>query len=64
MLRRLTVRAAPITTRAAEYAPVAGTCCNVCRTCTTTNVVGLAIGGVTVAALGVARFARRLVGTP
>ena len=52
---------APITDRAAEYAPMAPACCNVCRTCTTTNVVGLLLGGATVAAVGVARFATRIV---
>jgi hypothetical protein len=41
MVGRLTVRMAPITNRAAEYAPMAPACCNVCRTCTTTNVLGL-----------------------
>ena len=61
MLRRLSVRMAPITNRAAEYAPMAPACCNVCRTCTTTNVVGLALGGVTVAAVGVARFAKQIL---
>jgi hypothetical protein len=62
MLRRLSVRVAPLTSRAAEYAPLAPACCNVCRTCTTTNVVGLVLGGATVAALGVGRFAKRIVG--
>ena len=57
MLRRLSVRMAPVTSRAADYAPVAPACCNVCRTCTTTNLVGLAVGGV--AAIGVAL--RRLI---
>jgi hypothetical protein len=61
VIRGLSVRMAPVTTRAAEYAPMAPTCCNVCRTCTTTNVVGLVLGGATVAALGVARFAKRVV---
>jgi hypothetical protein len=51
---------APITNRAAEYAPMAPACCNVCRTCTTTNVVGLVLGGATVAAVGVTRFAKRI----
>jgi hypothetical protein len=62
MLRRLSVRVAPLTSRAAEYAPLAPACCNVCRTCTTTNVVGVVLGGASVAALGVGRFARRIVG--
>lgn len=59
MLERLSVRLAPITNRAAEYGPAVPVCCNVCRTCTTTNVVGLAIGGLTAAGLGVSRFVRR-----
>jgi hypothetical protein len=59
VIRRLSVRLAPVTTRAAEYAPMAPTCCNVCRTCTTTNVVGLVVGGATVAALAVGRIAKR-----
>jgi hypothetical protein len=61
MLRRLSVRMAPMTNRAAEYAPMAPACCNVCRTCTTTNVVGLVVGGATVAAVSLARFAKRIV---
>jgi hypothetical protein len=60
MLRTLSVKAAPITTRAAEYGPAVPVCCNVCRTCTTTNLVGLALAGLTAAGVGVARFARRL----
>lgn len=63
MLERVAVRLAPITNRTAEYGPAVPACCNVCRTCTTTNLVGLAIGGLTVAGLGVRRFARRLIHT-
>jgi hypothetical protein len=48
---------APVTNRAADYAHVAPACCNVCRTCTTTNLVGLFLGGA--AAVGIAL--RRLV---
>jgi len=61
MIRGLSIRMAPITNRAADYAPVTPGCCNVCRTCTMNNLVGLALGGLTVAALGVSRFARRIV---
>jgi hypothetical protein len=57
MLQRLSVRMAPVTNRAADYAHVAPACCNVCRTCTTTNLVGLFLGGA--AAVGVAL--RRLI---
>jgi hypothetical protein len=59
MLERLSVRMAPLTTRASDLAPVAPACCNVCRTCTTTNVVGLALGGLSALALAVtSRFPR------
>jgi hypothetical protein len=61
MLQRVSVRMAPVTNRAAEYGPAVPACCNVCRTCTTTNVVGLALGGLTVAGVGIARFARRFL---
>jgi hypothetical protein len=61
MLQRLSVRMAPVTNRAAEYGPAVPACCNVCRTCTTTNVVGLALGGLTVAGVGITRFARRFL---
>jgi hypothetical protein len=61
-VQRLSVRIAPITNRAAEYGPAVPACCNVCRTCTTTNLVGLAIGAVTVAGVAVTGFARRITG--
>lgn len=46
--------------RYGENAPMAAVCCNVCRTCTTTNVVALASGGVLAAGYAVARFAKRI----
>jgi hypothetical protein len=61
-LQRLSVRIAPITNRAAEYGPAVPACCNVCRTCTTTNIVGLALGALTVAGVSVSGFARRIAG--
>jgi hypothetical protein len=51
----------PITIRASEYGPAVPVCCNVCRTCTTTNVVGLILGGGAAVAYGIVRFARRFV---
>lgn len=51
---------APITNRAADYAPIAPACCNACRTCTTTNVVGLILGGAAALGVGVGRLARRI----
>lgn len=44
-----------------ENAPSAAVCCNACRTCLTTNVIGLATAGVVAAGYGVARAARRFV---
>jgi hypothetical protein len=61
MLERVAVRIAPVTNRAADYAPVAPACCNVCRTCTTTNIIGLVVGGLTVIGVSVGRFAKQLV---
>jgi hypothetical protein len=44
-----------------ENAPMAAVCCNACRTCVTTNLIGLATAGVIAGWYGAARFARRLV---
>jgi hypothetical protein len=50
---------APVTSRAADFAPVAPACCNVCRTCTATNVVGLVLGGFAALAMAARRLFRR-----
>jgi len=57
VLTKLTVKAAPLTNRAVEYGPMVPTCCNACRTCTTTNIVGLS----TAAFLSTLAVVRRLV---
>jgi hypothetical protein len=64
VLTRLSVKAAPITNRISEYGPAVPACCNICRTCTTTNLVGLAIGGMTAAGVGIVSFARRFSAKP
>jgi hypothetical protein len=56
VLERVTARTLPVVNRAADLAPVAPACCNVCRTCTTTNILGLAMGAVTAMGYGIARF--------
>ena len=43
-----------------EHAPMAAVCCNACRTCMTTNVIGVAVAGLGAAGLGVVTFAKRL----
>jgi hypothetical protein len=42
-----------------EHAPIATGCCNACRTCVTTNVVGLLSGGAVALALGIRRLTAR-----
>jgi hypothetical protein len=45
-----------------EHAPMATVCCNACRTCVQTNLIGLALGAVTAAGVAAGRVARRFVG--
>ena len=42
-----------------EHAPMAAVCCNACRTCVTTNVLGVVFGSFAFLGLGAARLARR-----
>ena len=53
------MRTLPVVNRAADYAPVAPACCNACRTCTTTNVLGLVTGGLIALLETVRRLGRR-----
>ncbi len=54
-----TLRITQATARVAEHAPLATTCCNACRTCVQTNLVGVALGGVAALAVAVkSRLAR------
>jgi hypothetical protein len=38
---------------------MATVCCNACRTCVTTNIVGILTGALAAMGVGVTRFARR-----
>jgi hypothetical protein len=60
MLERSQVRALPLLNRAVDVTPALQACCGACRTCMTTNVMTLALAGITGGALSVARLARRL----
>ena len=52
MFERTTARALPLVNRASEHAPMATACCNACRACVTTNVLGLlSTGAVALLAL-------------
>jgi len=46
-----------------ENAPLATACCNACRTCVTTNIVGIVTAALAGAGFGVARLARRATGS-
>jgi hypothetical protein len=59
VLERVTMRTLPVVNRAADFAPVAPACCNACRTCTITNVLGLLTGSVVAAAAAGRRLLRR-----
>jgi hypothetical protein len=53
----------PIVQAAGKYgenAPMAAVCCNACRTCLTTNVLGIATAGVAGAGYAVATFFKRI----
>jgi hypothetical protein len=54
-----TGRVAQVAGKYGENVPTATVCCNACRSCLTTNLVGLATAGVMAASVGVSRFARR-----
>jgi hypothetical protein len=43
----------------AEHAPMAAVCCNACRTCVSTNILGLAMVPLIAAAAGIRHFAKR-----
>jgi len=55
-----TGRAAQVAAKYGEHAPVTTACCNTCRACVTSNVVGLATAG----ALGAFAAVRRALRTP
>jgi hypothetical protein len=54
-------RAMQVAARYGEQAPMATTCCNACRTCTTTNLLALATGMGLGALYAFGRFGKRIV---
>ena len=52
-------RAAEVVGKYAENSPTAAVCCNACRTCLTTNLLGLATAGLVAAGMSARRFVRR-----
>jgi hypothetical protein len=54
-----TVRITRAVARYGEHAPNAAVCCNACRTCVQTNLIGLALAAVGGAAMALTRVVRR-----
>ena len=55
-----TGRVGQVAAKYGEAAPTATVCCNACRTCVTTNAVGIAMAVVASAGAAVAGLARRV----
>ncbi len=55
-------RAMQVAARYGDQAPMATVCCNACRTCTTTNLLTLALGAGLGAVYATGRLAKRVVG--
>jgi hypothetical protein len=51
-------RIAEVSAKYGENAPMAAVCCNACRTCVTTNAIGLGVAGILSAAASVGRVVR------
>ena len=54
-----TLRMTEAASRYGENAPLAAVCCNACRTCVQTNLLGLALGGIAAFGAVVTRRFRR-----
>jgi len=54
-----TLRVSQVTAKYGEHAPMATVCCNACRTCVQTNLLGIAMGAVAGAGLAVRRLLAR-----
>ena len=57
-----TVRLTQAATKFGEQAPMTAVCCNACRTCVTTNVIGIATAALAGTGFALARFAKRIAG--
>jgi hypothetical protein len=59
VLDKAQMRMLPLANRANELGPAATVCCNACRTCVTTNIVGLGMAAIGGLAVGVRRLTHR-----
>jgi hypothetical protein len=55
-----TVRVTQAAAKYGELAPAATVCCNACRTCVQTNLIGVALGGLAAFGAVVTRRFRRI----
>ena len=56
-----TVRLGQAAAKYGEQTQVTAACCNACRTCVTTNAIGLATAALAGSGFALARFAKRIV---
>jgi hypothetical protein len=54
-----TSRVNEVAVKYGDHAPMAAACCNACRTCVQTNMLGLALAGLAGASATVVRYFRR-----
>jgi hypothetical protein len=54
-----TVRMGQVAAKYAENTPAVAVCCNACRTCVTTNIVGVLMAAAAAAGVGLRRLFRR-----
>ena len=54
-----TIKLGQTAAKYAEQAPLATACCNACRTCVQTNLIGVALGAVAFAVAPIKRRLRR-----
>ena len=59
-----TGRMAQAAAKYGEVAPTATACCNACRTCVQTNLLGIGMAAVVAAGAGITRLARRVIANP
>jgi hypothetical protein len=59
MKQMWTGRMAQVAGKYGENAPMAAICCNACRTCVTTNIIGFVTAGVAGVGYALASFARK-----
>lgn len=61
MLERAQTKALPLLNKGVEVTPAVQACCGACRTCVTTNLVTLAMAGLSGAGLYFARLVKRKI---